>query len=98
MTQTIRLLGACATVAPSLSAAQAADQPYSFALWGDMPYAKANDAPKLPALISDMNASGIAFSLYDGGNEWTDCHCTNNGGYDNLERLDHVREVMLAKP
>ena len=31
-----------------------------------------------------------------GDNEWTDCHRTNNGDYDNLERLDHVRKVMFA--
>ena len=109
----------------------AQDGHYSFALWGDMPYAKADDQPKIPALIADMNASDIQFSLYDGDikdgsskctddiyesaismfnsfnkpvvyipgdNEWTDCHRTNNGGYDNLERLDHVRKVMFAKP
>ena len=89
-----------------------------------MPYAKADDAPHIPALLEDMNASDIAFSIYDGDikdgssectdaiytdaiamfdslkkpviyvpgdNEWTDCHRTNNGGYDNLERLDHIR-------
>jgi hypothetical protein len=94
-----------------------------------MPYAKANDAPKIPALIADMNASDIVFSLYDGDikdgsskctddvyeaaiemfnqfkapvvyipgdNEWTDCHRLNNGGYDNLERLAHIRQVMFA--
>ena len=33
-----------------------------------------------------------------GDNEWTDCHRTNNGGYDNIERLDHVRRVMFAGP
>jgi hypothetical protein len=110
--------------------ALAQSQPFSFALWGDMPYAKANDGPKIPALIADMNASDIAFSLYDGDikdgsskctddvytaaiemfdrfqkpvvyipgdNEWTDCHRVNNGGYDNLERLDHVRQVMFTK-
>ena len=104
---------------------------YSFALWGDMPYAKADDQPKIPSLIKDMNAADIAFSIYDGDikdgssqctndiytdaaamfdsfekpvvyvpgdNEWTDCHRTNNGGYDNLERLDHLRKVMFAKP
>ncbi len=112
-------------------AAAAQDGGYSFALWGDMPYAKAGDAPHIPALIDDMNASDIAFSIYDGDikdgssqctddvytnamamfdsfkapviyvpgdNEWTDCHRTNNGGYDNLERLDHVRQVMFATP
>lgn len=103
---------------------------FSFGLWGDMPYAKAKDQPKVTALIADMNNSDIAFSIYDGDikdgsskctddiyqtaitmfntmakplvyvpgdNEWTDCHRTNNGGYDNLERLDHLRKVMFAK-
>src|SRR3712207_208337 len=27
-----------------------------------------------------------------GDNEWTDCHRTNNGGYNPLERLDTIRE------
>jgi hypothetical protein len=96
-----------------------------------MPYAKANDAPKMAALVADINASAIAFSIFDGDikdgsskctddvydtaiatlnslktptvylpgdNEWTDCHRINNGGYDNLERLDHVRKVMAATP
>ena len=42
------------------------DQRFSFGLWGDMPYTKANDAPKIPRLIADMNASDIRFSIYDG--------------------------------
>jgi hypothetical protein len=94
-----------------------------------MPYAKAKDQPKIPALIADMNRADIAFSIYDGDikdgsskctddvfdyatnmfgqfkkpvvyvpgdNEWTDCHRTNNGGYDNLERLAYLRKVMFA--
>ena len=104
-------------------------QRFSFGLWGDMPYAKANDAPKIPRLIADMNASDILFSIYDGDikdgsskctddvytdaigmfntlkrpavyipgdNEWTDCHRLNNGGYDALERLDHIRKTMFS--
>ncbi|HYT40193.1 MAG TPA: hypothetical protein VEN99_11810, partial [Acidimicrobiia bacterium] len=31
-----------------------------------------------------------------GDNEWTDCHRTTDGGYNNLERLDHLRRVMFA--
>jgi len=109
----------------------AAAEPYSVGLWGDMPYAKADDTPFIPALIADMNASDIAFSLYDGDikdgssqctddvfskaaemfnslrrpviyvpgdNEWTDCHRGNNGGYNNLERLDYLRKTMFATP
>ena len=125
----LRCLLAASTL---LAAAPAmADETYSFGLWGDMPYAKADDAPAIPALIEDMNASDIAFSLYDGDikdgssectddvysttidmfnslkkpvvyvvgdNEWTDCHRVNNGGYDNLERLDHIRKTMFATP
>lgn len=31
-----------------------------------------------------------------GDNEWTDCHRTNNGGFDNLERLAHIRKTMFS--
>ncbi len=128
----IRLCSAFLLTMTSLAGgAMAQDAPWSFALWGDMPYAKADDAPHIPALIEDMNAADLAFSLYDGDikdgssqctddiytdaiamfdslkapviyipgdNEWTDCHRTNNGGYDNLERLAHLRDVMFASP
>jgi hypothetical protein len=30
-----------------------------------------------------------------GDNEWTDCHRTNNGGYNNLERLSYIRQAMF---
>jgi hypothetical protein len=33
-----------------------------------------------------------------GDNEWTDCHRTNNGGYNNLERLNYIRQTMFVKP
>jgi hypothetical protein len=104
---------------------------FSFALWGDMPYAKNGDSPKIQALIDHINASKVAFSVFDGDikdgsshcddwqytdaadrfnqfkkplvyvpgdNEWTDCHRTNNGGYNNLERLDHIRQIMFNSP
>ncbi len=115
-------LAACASV-PGAGAER-----YSFGLWGDMPYKKAGDDRKLPAVLQSINQSDIAFSLYDGDikdgsskctddtytdalamfasmakpvvyvpgdNEWTDCHRSNNGGYDALERLSHVRRVMF---
>jgi hypothetical protein len=112
----------CTTIGAS------SNQTYSFGLWGDMPYSKAGDKPKLPAVLKSINQSDIAFSIYDGDikdgssicsddiyidalemfgnmvkpvvyipgdNEWTDCHRLNNGGYDNLERLSHLRKVMF---
>jgi hypothetical protein len=104
------------------------NQVYSFGLWGDMPYARNGDIPRMAALLQNVNQSDIAFSMYDGDikdgsskcsddvytdalkmlntlvkpvvyipgdNEWTDCHRLNNGGYDNLERLAHLRRVMI---
>ena len=109
------------------SYAQTRAKPFGFGLWGDMPYKKAGDDTKLPAVLKSINASDIAFSMYDGDikdgsskctdevytdalamfgsmkkpvvyvpgdNEWTDCHRTNNGGFDTLERLAHLRRVM----
>jgi hypothetical protein len=114
-------LAGCATTAAPAGAT------YSFGLWGDMPYKKAGDDPKLPAVLASINRADIEFSLYDGDikdgssqctddiytdalsmfgsmkkpvvyipgdNEWTDCHRSNNGGYEGLERLAHVRKVI----
>jgi hypothetical protein len=33
-----------------------------------------------------------------GDNEWTDCHRTNNGGYDPYERLDAIRSTFFDRP
>jgi hypothetical protein len=70
---------ACALAAAGLATpASAQGQAFSFGLWGDMPYAKANDAPKIPALIASINASDIAFSLYDGDIKDGSSKCTDN--------------------
>lgn len=124
---TVMAMAGCATngTAPVASP----DSAFSFGLWGDMPYKKAGDETRLPAVLRSINQSDIAFSIYDGDikdgsskctddaytdalamfgkmvkpvvyvpgdNEWTDCHRLNNGGYDTLERLDHLRKVMFA--
>jgi len=115
----------------ALAIGSAQAETFNFGLWGDMPYAKANDGPRLPTLIESINRADIAFSIYDGDikdgssqcadavfddaiamfgqfnkplvyvpgdNEWTDCHRSNNGGYDNLERLAYLRQTMFAAP
>ena len=45
-------------------------------------------------IFNRLNAPTL-YSL--GDNEWTDCHRTNNGGYDPLERLDYLRAVFFNK-
>jgi hypothetical protein len=44
----------------------ASAQTFSFGLWGDMPYKKAGDELKMPALLASINSADIAFSIYDG--------------------------------
>ena len=117
----------CAAVANGGPAGETS-RPFTFGLWGDIPYARANDAPKMPALIADMNDADLAFTAFDGDikdgsspctddvyptaaaifnqleaptvyvpgdNEWTDCHRQSDGGYHNLERLDHLRKTLF---
>lgn len=117
-------------IAFSLASANAFPNSFSFGLWGDMPYNKAGDSTKLPAVLKSINSEKIDFSIFvgdikdgsskcaddvytnaiqmfnsmikpvvyiPGDNEWTDCHRTNNGGYDSQERLAHIRKVMFTK-
>lgn len=47
------------------------------------------------ALFNRLTAPAI---YTPGDNEWTDCHRLSNGGYDNLERLAHLRRVFFDQP
>lgn len=59
------------------------------------------------SLCSDQYFAGIrknfdSFTLplvyTPGDNEWTDCHRTNNGAYNPLERLAKIRDVFFPQP
>lgn len=41
-------------------------QAFSFGVWGDMPYAKAGDKAKMPALLTSINTARIDFSVFLG--------------------------------
>ena len=86
---------AAAALAAGLAAAPALAQDgrFSIGLWGDMPYAKAGDQPFIPALIADMNASDIAFSIYDGDIKDGSSRCTDTVYSDAVKMFD-----SLAKP
>src|SRR5262245_23766885 len=41
----------------------------------------------------------VAPAMYvPGDNEWTDCDRANNGGFNSLERLNHIRATMFHTP
>ncbi len=65
-----------AVLALGIACAQA--QSFSFGLWGDMPYKKANDEPKIAALLQSINQSSIAFSIYDGDIKDGSSNCTDD--------------------
>ncbi len=52
---TLAVLTASIILTVASTAALAQTKAFSLGLWGDMPYAKAKDEPKIPALIADMN-------------------------------------------
>lgn len=43
-----------------------------------------------------FNAMKAPMVYVPGDNEWTDCHRKNNGGWNNLERLNTLRKLMFA--
>jgi hypothetical protein len=50
--------------------------------------------PDVADIFNRLNAPTL-YTL--GDNEWTDCHRTNNGGYDPLERLAYLRSFFFNK-
>lgn len=45
-----------------------------------------------------FDASPVPFIFAPGDNEWTDCRRVIAGGYDELERLDKLREIFFSQP
>jgi len=92
----IRLLSALAIAASLTACATAPGAPnhsYSFGLWGDMPYKKAGDDSKLPAVLNSINASDIAFSVYDGDIKDGSSKCTDDIYVDALKMFGKHEEA-----
>ena len=51
---------------------------FEFALWGDLPYAKNNDDPKIANLINSMNSAHLEFSIFDGDTKDGSSVCTDD--------------------
>ena len=89
---------ACAVLAGIGMAATASAQQFNFGLWGDMPYAKANDGPKIPRVIADMNASDIAFSIYDGDIKDGSSKCTDDVYANAVQMFNTLRKPAIYLP
>ena len=76
----------------------AATGKFSFGLWGDMPYKKAGDDAKLPAVLQSINASEIAFSLYDGDIKDGSSKCTDDVYTDALKMFGSMTKPVVYIP
>jgi hypothetical protein len=71
---------------------------FSFGLWGDLPYARSNDEPKMKPLIDDMNASDIAFSIYDGDLKDGSSKCTDDVFERSIAMFNAFRKPAIYVP
>ncbi len=85
-------LTACATVSTGDT------DTYSFGIWGDMPYKKAGDDPKLPAVLNSINRSDIAFSIYDGDIKDGSSRCTDDVYTDALKMFGTMVKPVVYIP
>ena len=86
-----------ASLATTLTlSAQAAS--FSFGLWGDMPYQRAGDGPKMPAVIASMNNAKLDFSIFVGDIKDGSSHCTDNVFTDAIKLFDGMNHPVVYIP
>jgi hypothetical protein len=73
------------------------DRTFTFALWGDTPYSAA-EIPKIPALIADINAARVEFSVFVGDIKSGSSQCTDNQFTDAIQRFDSFRAPLVYVP
>ena len=75
------------------------DQPLAFSVFdGDIKDGGSRCSDdQYTAAIDLFNRFEAPVVYVPGDNEWTDCHRISSGGYNNLERLAHLRRVMFAR-
>ena len=82
----------------AFSAACAQAQSFSFGLWGDMPYHKAGDDAKIPALLESINQSDIAFPIYDGDIKDGSSRCGDDIYTSALAMFGQMRKPLVYVP
>jgi hypothetical protein len=72
---------------------------FAFGLWGDMPYAKKGDGPKIPALIADMNNDHeLAFTAFDGDIKDGSSLCTDDQYTSAIDRFNQLQAPTVYVP
>lgn len=70
---------------------------FSFALWGDTPYSDA-EKTAIPALIEDINRSGVKFSIFGGDIKSGSSLCSNAVYAEAIARFNTFLDPMVYVP
>jgi hypothetical protein len=73
------------------------ERTFTFALWGDTPYS-AVEATKITALVADINAARVAFSVYDGDIKSGSSLCTDDQYTAAAARFDTFESPLVYVP
>jgi hypothetical protein len=82
----------------SMNSLTAFSAPFSFGLWGDMPYAKAGDGAKLPAVLKSINAAKIDFSIFVGDIKDGSSKCTDDVYTNAIQLFDSMSRPVVYIP
>jgi hypothetical protein len=63
-----------------------------------MPYMKAGDAPKIPAILDSLNSADITFSIYDGDIKDGSSKCTDDVFTDALTMFSKLEKPVVYIP
>ena len=94
----VRLFASAGLIIGLSFASAQAETKFTFGLWGDMPYAKAKDQDKMPALLDSINASDIAFSIYDGDIKDGSSKCTDDVYSDAIKMFNTLKKPAVYIP
>lgn len=72
--------------------------PLSFGLWGDMPYVKAGDNTKLPAVLKSINSAKIDFSIFVGDIKDGSSKCTDDVYTNAIQMFDSMSRPVVYIP
>src|SRR4029079_14490578 len=73
------------------------DRTFTFALWGDTPYSDL-EKTKMSALVADINAARVAFSVYDGDIKSGSSKCNDDQYTAAAARFDTFLSPMIYVP
>ncbi|WP_408597652.1 hypothetical protein [Limnohabitans sp.] len=71
---------------------------FSFGLWGDMPYARNNDARQTQAVIDSINAADVSFSIFDGDFKDGSSVCNDSLYTQTLKTFNAMRRPLVYVP